>query len=328
MKFVLLDSMILFFYGADEYRSRAHMRKTIDAFKIKRDPNGHSTHIFDATKDESSEILNALSTGGFFAEKKMVVLSHFLKSKNEELQNAITEQIKNDKIGDETALLFWEGDIKYFGKLFELLKSQKFVQEFALLTRPQCVGWVIERAREQGITITSFTASKLVDGYDTDLASLENVVAQLVAYAQGMRHTEITETDITYFLPPTFDDNTFHFVDALEGRNVGVAMKLLQDQWSSGKSPIELIGALLWKWRGLCSVRAYVDENKDARAGDIAKALKMHPFVAEKTLRAVRAMPMRELVTRYEELAEIDRASKRGGNATALLEVFTVRNTR
>lgn len=317
--------MVLFFYGADEFRSRRHRAKTIEAFKQKRDPQGFNTFVFDARDAQPREIMETLRTAPFLAEKKMVVLDHVFASKNETLAAELEKWINSYGKQEETIVLVWAGGGEYEGTLFELLRTQPFVQEFVVMSPSEYAGYIAQEAQTVNMTVGGEVASELARLFHGDTPLCMNVLAQLIAYTRAKGGAEIMFEDIARFVPGTFDDNTFHFVDALGAHDLSRAVALLQDQWKAGKDTLEITGALLWKWRTLMLARAFLDSETNAKAADFARATKLHNFVAEKSVRAVKNVPTELLLAQYNELKKIDYAQKRGGNGRMLLELFTVR---
>ena len=64
--------MVLFYWGADGFRSHEHSVRTVESFKEKRDPQGYNVFVFDIRDAQSSAIWEAISSVPFMAEKKMI----------------------------------------------------------------------------------------------------------------------------------------------------------------------------------------------------------------------------------------------------------------
>lgn len=316
--------MILFFYGDDTFRSRQHLQKTIATFKEKRDPQGYNTRIFDGRDAALMDMSTALMARAFLAEKKMVVIEHCIASKNEALHEYLFALVSNKKISDDTVLVIWDNTGKLKGALFDVLQKEHYVQEFVPLSRAQCIAWIIATAKEKGIIASPMVAGRMYEAYGADLHALYGSINQLASYTRHQGRRDIALDDLSLFFPELFDDAPFHFVDALALQKEKQAFTLLHELWKSGSAPLEILGALLWQWRTLVAVFLLVDEQPNIRAGELAKQLKIHPFVAEKTMRMARATSNTILLAQYKKLSEIEYVIKRGAHAEALLELHTI----
>lgn len=311
--------MVLFFYGADEYRARNHRKRTIEAFKQKRDPEGYNTLIFDVKNTDQAVIFENIQTAPFLAEKKMIVLDNPVSQGDDVLQEKLAEWIEKNGTREDTVLLCFDGT-EHEGILFETLKKQQYAQEFAALTHETAAGFCIEEARAHEVVMSGAVCDAIIEGVGLESGALTNVVAQLSLYTKACSRNEVVLDDVGLFVTSSFDDNAFHFVDAVSARDVGNAVHLMQDQWKAEKHPLEVLGTLLWKWRSLCNVKSAMERNDGAKAGDIAKILKMHPFVTEKTMRAVKNISSAQLQEQYKRLLKVDTAIKFGTPPHAAIE--------
>lgn len=313
--------MVLFFYGADEFRSRRHRGKTIEAFKQKRDPEGYNTLVFDASTVKAALIVEALSTAPFMAEKKMVVIDGAVSQGDEGMGEALVTWVEKFGTREDTVVLFFDGD-ELEGSLFEMLKKQQYAQEFAPMTREQAIGYAIEEAQSHGVVLDPATAATIVQGITGGTRALYILISQLCAFTKGSGKTTIEPSMVPLFVGEALDDNAFHFVDALGSRDVQTAVGLMHEQWRSGKHALEILGALGWKWRVLLQARSLLDENPAIKPADAGKILGIHQFVADKSLRAVKNSSYTTIANHYKSLATIDHGIKRGDHGQARVEQF------
>jgi DNA polymerase-3 subunit delta len=100
---------------------------------------------------------------------------------------------------------------------------------------------------------------------------LANVIDQLASYC-GTR--EATEKDIREFTQNSFDENIFHFTDALGARDTKRALELLFDQLQSGSHPLYILTMLIRQFRLLLAASLH------PTAG--AEEFGAHPFAFRK----------------------------------------------
>ena len=310
--------MILFYWGADSFRSHEHVVRTIESFREKRDPQGYNVFVFDVLDAKDSDIWEAISSPPFLAEKKMVVVKNLFATKSD-FEVELKDRLKRLNDREDLVLLLHADGEKFKNGLFKDVKKLQYAQEFSVLSAGEIIGWIVERLDGHGVTIESSASGLLAKKYAEDMWSLSRVCDQLIAFVGGDGRAIVTVDDCNIFLPEVIDDNTFHFVDAINGRDHGRALSLLDQQWQAGKTPIEVIGLLLWQWRVMLKVRALLDEQPKLRGKEIAKELGLHAFVADKTARLVRDVDMRLVLFQYEGLMRLDESAKSGGYAQAEL---------
>jgi DNA polymerase III subunit delta len=124
----------------------------------------------------------------------------------------------------------------------------------------------------------------------------------------------------------TSQQSVFDFVDALSNGN-GKSAQYLLHRLLESEDPFALWGMVVRQFRLLLQAREILDGrgNKD----DVARALGVHPFVAEKTTRQVAHFSIETLEAIYHRLLKIDEGIKTGQVSLDLaLDTLVVELTR
>ena len=319
--------MILFLYGADTFRSRQQLKKMVEKFKADRDPQGYNTTVLNCadTKNTDGQILEQFVAIPFLAEKRMLVLENLLSATGRgDLQEEILKRIKEKKNNDSTVLLFWEGEgvpkTKVSKELFEILKKEKFAQEFALLAGVKLVEWVESEYASRGGKISRYAAQYLAQNIGGDMWRLNSVIDQLVAYKNG---SEIELTDTHLFLEEKIDDNIFNLVDAIVAGQQKKSFEMIQEQYRKGEDAGYVFSMLLRQFRILLEIRDLYEREDCLPSDIIAKKLDLHPFVVKKSLPFVKRYTLQNLKDIYQRLLEIDIKTKTGqGDQSLMLDLF------
>jgi DNA polymerase-3 subunit delta len=87
-------------------------------------------------------------------------------------------------------------------------------------------------------------------------------------------------------------------------------MKLLNEHLAAGDDPFYLLSMYFYQFRNLLKVKPLAQKNMNQF--DISKKLKLHPFVARKSMDQVRNFTLAKLKELYSALCEIDFESKIG----------------
>ncbi len=205
-------------------------------------------------------------------------------------------------------------------------KNEKLIQTkaFMLPRLREMTGWIVNETKKQDGQIEPRAAEMLKEmvGVDTRQAGME--ISKLLAYVNWAR--PINSQDVEAVCIVTSQQSVFDFVDALSNGNGKVAQHLLHRLLES-EDPFSLWGMVVRQFRLLIQAREILDGrgNKD----DVARALGVHPFVAEKTTGQAGRFSVEFLEHIYHKLLGIDEGVKTGQVTLDLaLDTLVVELTR
>lgn len=320
-------TMLILLHGPDTYRSRQQLKKMIAEFKAKRDPSGLNLNVFNAEKAEGADMLEALVASPFLAEKRLTVLERLSVGKKKDIWDNLLEMIKNKKMPDTSAVIFWEEEVKLSAHpLFTALAKQKFSQKFETLTGAQLSQWIKKEITNRGLEIENQALAALVAYPFDSLWQLKNEIDKIAAYLSKEAEKKIGLKHLRLFLDQAEDDNIFHFLDALTARRAKEAIKLLRAQYSNGEEPGKIFNLIVSQWRKLLLIKDYFSLNPGATSAQAAEALDIHPFVVKKTLAILPGFTFIKLKEIYRELLNIDLRAKTGeADYTASLDMLVAK---
>jgi DNA polymerase-3 subunit delta len=198
-----------------------------------------------------------------------------------------------------------EADKHWLVKWAEKNEKSMQVKAFMLPKLRDMTGWIVNETKNQGGQIEPRAAEMLKDmvGVDTRQAGTE--IAKLLAYVNWQRQVKVTDVEAVCIV--TSQQSVFDFVDALSSGNGKSAQHLLHRLLES-EEPFSLWGMVVRQFRLLIQAREILDGrgNKD----DVARALGVHPFVAEKTTGQAARFSMESLESIYRKLLRIDEGVK------------------
>lgn len=291
--------MILIVSGEDTYRSRERLQTLISAFKKKFDPNGYNIHTFVGPSLSFDDIQHAVGTVSFLAKKRLVIFEDFFKEKTSEAQKNILSFL-TDRNSDEQVVIFYQsGDLPGASRLLGFAKKAK-QEKFDALDDRALAAFITKEAKARELTLDRTAHDALISRIGTDLWTMVNVLDQLKAYA-GI--DTVRASDVSLFTETVIDENIFHFTDALGAKDVTGAVELLEDQLESGAHPLYVISMLVRQFRLLFQVRG---------GSDNLRALKMHPYVLQKTISQSKKFSDAEIARALSLLHELDMDVKGG----------------
>jgi DNA polymerase-3 subunit delta len=300
---------IFFLHGNDEF---AINRKIKDFESDFSDPTtaGMNTARLEARTMTENDFNNAVNAMPFLAARRLVILSNpSAKFNNAATRKKFEEFLTNTP--DTARLVIHElieardvekhWLIKWSAKNSSTIKTQAYF----LPKQRDMPGWIINEVKNQGGQIEPAAAARLgeMTGTDTRQAGME--IAKLLAYVNWERPVRGSDVDAVCIV--TSQQSVFDFVDALSQGNGKVAQKLLH-RLLENEDPFSLWGMVVRQFRLLVQAREILDArgNKD----DVARALGVHPFVAEKTTGQAGRFSMESLEAIYHRLLNIDEQVK------------------
>jgi DNA polymerase III subunit delta len=301
---------IFFLHGNDEFAINRKIKEFESDFS---DPTtaGMNTARLEARSMTENDLNNAVNSMPFLASKRLVILFNpSAKYNNPSTRKKFEEFIGNapdtarlvihELIEPKEVEKHWL--IKWAAKNSPLVKLQAF-----MLPKPRDMsGWIVNEAKNQNGQIEPAAASHLAEmvGVDTRQAGME--ISKLLAFVNWARPVRGSDVDSVCIV--TSQQSVFDFVDALSQGNGKVAQKLLH-RLLENEDPFSLWGMVVRQFRLLIQAREILDGrgNKD----DVARALGVHPFVAEKTTGQADRFSIERLENIYHRLLTIDEQVKR-----------------
>lgn len=306
--------MIIFLYGEDEFRSSRKLAEIKNKF-IEKNKEGGTLFVFDLAEPavKISEMLLKLSSGGLFSNKKLAIIKNILQNKTAAEDREFLDFLKKADKGEikDLTLVFWERE-KFDKKLklakFLLEKAKK--QEFRLLDGTKLTSWIIREIQEKGagaVSISPRAVEKLSIFVGNNLSLLSQEIEKLVGYkGKG----EISEEDVELLVKSKIDTDIFKTIDSLSRGDKKTAVKLLHNHLESGEDPFYLLSMYFFQFRNLLKVKPLAEKNMPQ--SEIASKLKIHPYVAKKSVEQGRNFSLERLKELYKKLCDIDSEVKTG----------------
>jgi DNA polymerase-3 subunit delta len=300
---------VYFLFGNDEFAITRKLKEFESDFS---DPTSAdmNTARLDARTMSEDDLNNAVNALPFLAKRRLVLLANpSSKYNNPSARKKFLEFIQN---APETARLVMfeavepkEAEKHWLVKWAE--KNSKLIQTkaFMLPRLKDMTGWIINETKNQGGQIEPRAAEMLKDmvGVDTRQAGME--IAKLLAYVNWAR--PVTSGDVEAVCIVTSQQSVFDFVDALANGNGKSAQHLLHRLLET-EDEFSLWAMVVRQFRLLLQAREILDGR--GNQSDVARALGVHPFVAEKAAQQAARFSIESLEHIYRKLLKIDEGVK------------------
>jgi len=302
---------VYFLYGNDEFAIARRLKEFEANFSDPTSADMNTAHLEARTmgQDELNTAVNAMP---FLAPKRLVTLANPSGKYTKPNERKKFEEFV-EKVPETARLVIYETMeprdvnnhwlVKWSGKNGKLVKTQAFM----LPRQWEMAGWIVTEVKDQGGEIEPPAAAKLAEmvGVNTRQAGQES--AKLLAYVNWERQIKVQDVEAVSIV--TAQESVFDFVDALSTGDSKSAQRLLH-RLLENEDAFSLWGMVIRQFRLLLMAREVLDSHggKD----EVAKALGVHPFVAEKTTGQARAFTIPTLEKIYRKLLEIDEGVKTG----------------
>lgn len=226
------------------------------------------------------------------------------------------------RLPESTLLVFREREsLPAKHALVSLVRGAGSVQEFTPPRGRDLSHWIARRVRREGAEITPAACDLLASTVGRDPAILLREVEKLVTYVgpQG----RIDEPLVAALASEARLSNIFALVDAIGQRRRARALVELHRLLQAGEHPLYILTMIVRQFRLLLQVKSL--GKGTLQPAQVARSLKVHPFVAEKIVGQARLFRRGDLERIYQRLVEADREIKMGRReGEVVLELLVV----
>jgi len=304
-------SNLYFLFGNDEFAIARKLKDFESDFTDTTSADMNTARL-DARSMNENDLNTAVNAMPFLAKRRLVLLANpSSKYNNASSRKKFLEFIKNSP--DTTRLVMYESvepkeaDKHWLNKWAAKTDKKIQTKAFMLPRLKDMTGWIVNETKQQGGQIEPRAAEILKDmvGVATRQAGME--ISKLLAYVNWER--PVNASDVEAVCIVTSQQSVFDFVDALSNGSGNAAQHLLHRLLES-EDPFALWGMVIRQFRLLLQAREILDAR--GNQGDVARALGVHPYVAEKTTGQAGRFSVEFLEQVYRKLLSIDEEVKTG----------------
>lgn len=313
--------MIIFFYGAETFQPEQKIAALKEKF-LARNPSGAGMQSFDCADPSFifHVLRDALCAQNLFVAKQLIVIKNVFSCGEDDQKALRTIMGTHDRA---TVIVLWEPSVpKSSNKFFAYLRTHADKQQRCdLFSGQKCIAWMHAHLATiaADVTITSEAALLLMTWTGEHLGRLATELQKLASF---IGRGSITADAVRTLVLPRLDADVFATIGALASRQRH-ALFALERQLAKGDDPFYILSMYVYQMRVLLMVSDCVRGQMPIH--DIAKQTKLHPFVVQKSLGALRAFSHEHLVALYRHLADLDHQVKTGTvrDPSTALAVFT-----
>ena len=299
--------MIVVLEGQDEFR----ISERISEFKLTVTPvemREFNTTVLDGNLIAIGELLAAVSTVPFMADKRLVIV--------EGLLNKLGSPRKRGASGDNliewsdfpdlfsgmpetaTLLIVEKTPLPSSKVVLQILKQSK-VEKFPSLRYRELIDWINARCSILAVEMESQAIALLADSVGNELRLIDSELKKLETYSRG---NLITTSDVRLMVPYVRQQNVFRVVDAvIEGRTRD-ALSASSTLISLGESPSAIVRMIERQIRFLFSTKYLI--SRKVPTSDIGKQINLSGYPLRKTLEMEKKISQTRILDMHDKLLE------------------------
>lgn len=307
--------MIIFFHGADAYRSKVALNSIKDKFIREIDPDESSLSFVDGQNADLKTIISKLNTGSLFTKKRLSIIENIFRNKKSAIFSGLVSYLKNLEKDEGNIVVFREEPasektktLNKEGKtFFDFLAKQKYSQEFKVLRGDALLVFMKKEAQSYDKEISLGAAKLLASYFGDDLWSISREIKKLAfSYQEKIISLEAAKASAK----ESFGEDIFALSDAISAKDSKTSYSLLEKQRAAGLGDEYLLSMITRQIKILLLVKGEAKKTNDATK--IAGKLKLHPYVVKKSLAQIKNFEEANLKTLFNRLVEIDFLNKSG----------------
>lgn len=290
------------FYGKEKYL----VAQTRDKLKEALIPSGDTMNYscFEGKKTELPEILELIQTMPFFNDYRLLVLdqTELGKKSNDVFLNVLKE------IPETTILLIIEDEVDKRSKIYKYINKEGCAVSFETPKEKDLVLWVAQMLKKEQKKMTQKDIQLFLYKTGQDMFTIKNELEKLIAYTKGRE--VIGSEDLEALTTAQTTNQIFVMLEAIAKKQRDTVLKLYYDLIELKESPFGILALLVRQCNQLLQTQSLLEAGKSQ--GEMAKELKVPPFVAGKLKQQVRLFKREELYTMIKKCAATDEGIKTG----------------
>jgi DNA polymerase-3 subunit delta len=274
-------------------------RKSRSVEKLRR---GREVESYDASETTPEAVVSACNSYSLFGEGPFVIVRN-LDTWNAAQKAVVVAYLDNPAPDADLVLLGQKLGTRE--RLLAAVKKSGDVHSFEQPTGKALVRWVVGHAKGLGLDLPDDVAGSLIDRCSGDKQRLITETEKLALYVSDR---PATGEDVEALCPPDVQSNIFAFVDALGVGDRSKAIRLLEALIATGEPPLRATYMVRRQFRLVARARALFA--RGASQGEVARELKVPPFVARKLEEQARGSSDEDLEAALGLVLDLERGLK------------------
>lgn len=308
---------VYLFYGTEKYLIDWVIKQIKD--KYIDETFETLNYIFLNGKEiKTDNVINACETLPFMSDKKVVIVDnplYFSSSDENKNEEELLNYLKNKNLNTILIFILDNEKIDNRKKIIKTIKDNGEIIEFNKLSFDELVKWIKKKFTEYKKKITNNEINYIIQlsaylekNNNKTLYDLENEIVKIVNFLGN--NSNISKEDIEKVMIKSIENNIFKLVDGIGQKKPELSIKILNEMLLENE-PIQVIMHMVIRQFRLLYKAKLLDEIGYSQI-EIAKKIKVQPYIAKKILNQCRNFSRDELDLILKKCLEIDKDIKKG----------------
>ena len=270
---------IYFFFGENEALMKRAVKKIVEG----KNPQ----HFWEPLAADEIEIIHALQSPGLFGGNIVLIEQLSFRAGWEALQAALAEA------DGDVVITSTKPDKRK--KLYKWLMKNATTQEFPAFDVPECIAFIKKECEEKGVSIEQKAAEYIAVAVNANAALAEKEIEKMSTLGETI--TKEHAIALTAARPIS---EVFALIDAVAEKQLQKALIYVKNIDDSGDYFLPIVAALSSQ---LSLIAAAHTGTVSAKA--LAETVGVHPFPAQKAVRAAAQLPRPKVTAAIHSLARL-----------------------
>ncbi len=310
--------MLYILFGEDDFS----LHQALDEIKNGLDDRemlASNTTVLDGSQLSLNQLMNTCDALPFLAQKRLVIVEGLLARFDQKgrRRKARIPQLDEEWRGlgsylpgmsPSTVLILIDGGVGKGNPLFRELSPEATVKEFPSPRGTRLNGWIWERVKKGGGSISPSAVQLLADLIGGNLWVMDSEIEKLLLYARGRR---VEERDVRSVVSYARESNIFAMIDAIMERKTSVATTLLHRLLNEGAAAPYLLFMITRQFRMLVQTKELASQRLPSIEVQKRSGLTSE-YAFRKTMEQAKGFSMKQLEEVYRRLLDTDVSIKTG----------------
>ena len=300
-----MTERIYVFKGKNSYLVKQATQNKVDSLNV--DP--FNILRYDFLENKSDDIIEELQTVAFFADLKIVILSHIeaFDQLTEGEQRDWDKYFKNPN-PDVVLMIDLDTTIEISKPLDELLHNYTYIEEIKDLDKEAYPSFIVKRLKEEDYSMSLKAIEMLLERTNYEFNLIEQELNKLRIYKYDEK--EINERDVLSLVPRNLEDNIFELTNSMISKQPAKTLEIYQDLLAQNEDPLRILNFIASKMRELFHARLLLQ--KGYGKNDIANHFGYSSGRTYYLLKNASSLSVVQLEEQLNRLSQLDYEIKSG----------------
>lgn len=248
-----MKEFIYVFKGKNSYLVKQAMENHIKSLDV--DP--FNILRYDLSENSGDDVLEELQTVAFFADLKIVVLSHIenFDSLSESEQKTWSKYFQKPN-PDVMLIIELDSNATLSKALTDLITSYTYLEEIKDLDKEDYPKFIISLLESDSYFMSLKAIELLLDRTNYEFNLIEQELNKLKIFKIDDKN--INEHDVLSLVPRNLEDNIFELTNAMIDKNQARTMEIYEDLIAQNEDPLRILNFIASKMRELFHARLLI----------------------------------------------------------------------